>query len=50
MIKNLKVSTIDMPELIENKIKNGCNVNIYPIYEYWTDMGNKDIFKKLIKN
>lgn len=48
IIKDMQVSPIDMPELIENKIKKGSNVNIYPIYEYWTDMGNKDIFKKLI--
>jgi dTDP-glucose pyrophosphorylase len=50
MIKKMRVSSIDMPNLIHNKIKSGCNVNIYPIYEYWTDMGNKDIFKELNRN
>jgi len=50
MIKKMRVSSIDMPDLIHNKIKSGCNVNIYPIYEYWTDMGDKDIFKQLIRN
>jgi len=50
MIKKMRVSSIDMPNLIDSKIKSGCNVNIYPIYEYWTDMGNKDIFKQLIRN
>ena len=49
MIKNMNVSSIDMPDFIDSKIKKRNSVNIYPIYEYWTDMGNKDIFKQLIR-
>ena len=48
MIKNMRVKYIDMPNFIDNKIKRGCSVNIYPIYEYWAEIGSKDIFKKLI--
>ena len=49
MIKNIKKKPIDMTSFIEQKIESGFNINIYPIYEYWVDMGNKDIFKELIK-
>jgi len=49
MIKNMRITFQDMPDFIHSKIKSGCSVNIYPIYEYWIDMGNKDIFKQLKK-
>lgn len=49
MIKSMRITSLDMPDFIHNKIKNGYSVNIYPIYEYWIDMGNKDIFKQLKK-
>ena len=49
MIKNMRVTAQDMPDFIHSKIKSGFSVNIYPIYEYWIDMGNKNIFKQLKK-
>jgi len=49
MIKNIPTRSIDMTSFIEQKIKKGFSINIYPIYEYWVDIGNKDIFKQLIK-
>ena len=48
MIKNMRPKYIDMPNFIVSKIKSGCKVNIYPIYEYWNEIGNKEAFKKLI--
>ena len=48
MIKNMRPKFIDMPNFIDSKIKSGCSVNIYPIYEYWTEIGSKDAFQKLI--
>ena len=30
---------IDMPNLLEKQIKNGKSVSIFPIHEYWLDVG-----------
>ena len=50
MLNEIKLLKQDMKlkSSIDNKIKRGCSVNIYPIYEYWAEIGSKDIFKKLI--
>ena len=37
-----------MTTFIEKKIKSGADVNVYPIYEYWVDVGRKDTIKKLL--
>ena len=49
MIKNMAVIPIDMTDFIASKIKKGHSVNIYPIYEYWVDVGRKEIFKKILE-
>ena len=49
LLKNLPVKYLDMTTFIDNKIKTGHDVNVYPIYEYWVDAGRKDIIKKLYK-
>ena len=49
MIKNMAVKPVDMTDFIASKIKKGHSVNIYPIYEYWVDVGRKEIFKKILK-
>ena len=48
LIKNLPVKSTKMTDFIESKIIKGYNVNIYPIYEYWVDIGDKDVFKKIL--
>jgi len=30
---------IDMPDLLEQQINEGKNVNVFPIHEYWKDVG-----------
>ena len=30
---------IDMPNLLEKQIKKGKSVSIFPIHEYWLDIG-----------
>ena len=45
VIKNILPKKLDITSLIETKISSGLNVNIYPIYEYWVDIGRKDILK-----
>lgn len=37
---------IDMPTLLERKISEGKHVNMFPIHEYWLDIGQIDDFQK----
>ena len=38
---------IDMPTLLEQEIKKGKSVNMFPIHEYWLDIGRMDDFQKV---
>lgn len=46
LIKGLKVERLSMTDFIQRKIKKNVKVNIFPIHEFWSDVGHKDIFKK----
>lgn len=37
---------IDMPELLQYHIDKGKNINMFPIHEYWLDIGRLDDFKR----
>jgi dTDP-glucose pyrophosphorylase len=37
---------LDMPNLLEQAIEKFGNVNMFPIHEYWLDIGQIDQFKK----
>ena len=37
---------IDMPTLLEQKMEQGGTVNMFPIHEYWLDIGRMDDFEK----
>ena len=37
---------IDMPNLLEKQIKEGKSVSIFPIHEYWLDIGHIKEYKK----
>ncbi len=39
-------SEIDMTEMIENAILRGHNVTVFPIHEYWTDIGTLSDFRR----
>ena len=39
-------SYIDMPNLIQNKIDNSGQVAMFPVHEYWLDIGHIGQFKK----
>lgn len=43
LAENIK---IDMPTLLEQQIKSGNQVNMFPIHEYWLDIGRMDDFNK----
>lgn len=37
---------IDMPTLLDQRMKAGEQVNIFPIHEYWLDIGRMEDFKR----
>lgn len=50
VLKTLKVNKkIHMTDLLSNIIKNNMKVSIYPIYEYWIDVGKIENLKKAKK-
>jgi NDP-sugar pyrophosphorylase family protein len=36
---------LDMPDLLQREIDAGCQVNMYPIHEYWLDIGRMEDYK-----
>jgi NDP-sugar pyrophosphorylase family protein len=47
LVKSVEHGTrIDMPTLLEREIDNGSTVNMFPIHEYWLDIGRMDDFNK----
>lgn len=37
---------VDMPTLLEQQMANNKNILMFPIHEYWLDIGRMDDFKK----
>lgn len=47
LVKSVKFGTrVDMPTLLEQQIDAGKTVNMFPIHEYWLDIGRMDDFYK----
>ena len=47
IIKNMKKEKkMDMPSLIQRLLDKGENINIFPIHEYWLDIGRISEFQK----
>ncbi|MFN3882488.1 MAG: nucleotidyltransferase family protein [Nitrincola lacisaponensis] len=47
LVKSVAPGTrIDMPTLLEQQIENNKVVNMFPIHEYWLDIGRMDDFNK----
>ncbi|PTB95388.1 alcohol dehydrogenase [Marinobacter sp. B9-2] len=47
LVKSVKPGTrIDMPSLLEKQIEQGREVNMFPVHEYWLDIGRMDDFHK----
>ena len=47
LVKSVAPGTrIDMPTLLEQEIDDGKAVNMFPIHEYWLDIGRMDDFQK----
>ena len=48
IIKKLKKNEyLDMPILIKNLLKLKKKIKIFPLYEYWADVGHFDELKKV---
>lgn len=46
-VRNVKRGTqVDMPTLLEGQIDGGKAVNMFPVHEYWLDIGRMDDFHK----
>jgi dTDP-glucose pyrophosphorylase len=37
---------LDMPNFLENKIEKGEKINVFPIHEYWLDIGKMEEYKR----
>lgn len=37
---------LDMPDLLQNRIVEGDQVNMFPVHEYWLDIGRMEDFEK----
>lgn len=37
---------MDMPQLLENQIQEGLQVNLFPLHEYWLDIGRTEEYEK----
>ena len=37
---------LDMPALLERQIQLGNNINLFPIHEYWLDIGAKEDYEQ----
>ena len=47
LIKSLDFNKyLNMPQLIEEQIKNGEEVNMFPVHEYWLDIGQTEDYAK----
>jgi dTDP-glucose pyrophosphorylase len=47
LVKSVLPETrIDLPTLLEQFIANGKNVNVFPVHEYWLDIGRKEDFQR----
>jgi len=47
LVKSVEHGTrVDMPTLLEREIEEGRPVNMFPIHEYWLDIGRMDDFQR----
>ena len=49
LISGMKAKKLNMTDFIQTKIKKNIKVNVFPIHEFWSDIGRKEIFKKYLK-
>jgi len=48
LVNKVKANTqIDMPNLLEQQVKEGSSVNVFPIHEYWLDIGHMKEYENI---
>jgi NDP-sugar pyrophosphorylase family protein len=40
------ISYLDMPTLIEQQLKEGAQINSFPVHEYWLDIGKMEAYER----
>lgn len=47
LVKSVATGTrVDMPTLLEHEIASGRDVNMFPVHEYWLDIGRMEDFQR----
>lgn len=47
MVRSVKPNTrVDMPTLLQQQVSSGRNVVVFPVHEYWLDIGRMDDFRR----
>ena len=47
ILQNIKKGVpLDMPDLIQSKLEKGKKINIFPLHEYWLDIGEREQYQK----
>jgi NDP-sugar pyrophosphorylase family protein len=47
IVKSVKPGTrVDLPTLLEGTIATGNRVNMFPLHEYWLDIGRPEDFER----
>ena len=42
LFNDIERVALDMPQLLERKIKDSNKVNMFPVHEYWLDIGQTE--------
>jgi len=46
-VRNVPAATrVDMPALLENVLADGGQVSVFPLHEYWLDIGRMEDFHR----
>lgn len=46
LIKKIEgMAYLDMPNFLEDNIRKGCSVSVFPVHEYWIDIGRMDEYE-----
>ena len=48
VIKNIKKKKIDITDFLRNKMNSKLKINVYPLYEYWSDIGTLESLKQTV--
>ena len=51
MVKNIEKNCyLDMPKFLEQQIEKGDRVSVFPVHEYWVDIGCAEEYERAKKD